>query len=600
MQKRDYLTIADVCEEFSISTATCKNWVRLGKLISSETKNNSLVFDKDYIKSFMKDLKSDNITALKSRRNKNFISGNKLYNSYLSQNSKNLKPVQEILDYIKENNIELKDNKISEIISVCAIQLINNSPEYLFLAEDISKNYKNSEFKRFHFEYIKNEDTLGLLYISLKNFSERKSKGAYYTPTEIVEKLCSNLGDIENKTIFDPCCGTGNFLLRLPDNLDFKNIYGNDIDPVSTKITRLNMALKFGITDRELLSLHITNHDFFSYNDKNRYDYIIGNPPWGRGRGKCDIYSDMFETAVDKSLSLLKQNGILAFVLPESILNVKSHKKIRKVISETNSIKYLEYLGNIFDGVQCPSVIIKILYDNKPMKTAGMVVVKKDNSFMINIERKVDENCFNFFLTDEEYKILEKIENIPNKITLKNQAKFGLGIVTGDNKKYITNKKTDENEMVLKGVNINKFWYEQSDNYISFTPEKFQQVAPTEIYRAKEKLIYKFISKELVFAYDNRQTLPLNSCNVLIPKIKDIDIKYILAILNSSVAQFYFRNKYNSLKVLRSHIESIPIPVVDKKVQQEIIFEVDRIIKNKETSFNSLDKKIEQIYGVKL
>ena len=41
-------------------------------------------------------------------------------------------------------------------------------------------------------------------------------------------------------------------------------------------------------------------------------------------------------------------------------------------------------------------------------------------------------------------------------------------------------------------------------------------------------------------------------------------MKYIMAILNSRVAQFYFKKRFNSVKVLRSHIEQIPIPFVVK------------------------------------
>jgi hypothetical protein len=199
-----------------------------------------------------------------------------------------------------------------------------------------------------------------------------------------------------------------------------------------------------------------------------------------------------------------------------------------------------------------------------------------------------------------EYKILKKIENVDNKITLKNNSQFALGIVTGDNEKYISTIKNSKNEMVLKGVNIEKFNYRNSDVYITFTPENFQQVAPVELYRAKEKLFYKFISKELVFAYDNKQTLSLNSCNILIPQISGLDIKYILAILNSGVAQFYFRSKYNSLKVLREHIENIPIPKVSKEKQRIIVSCVDEILKRgySDLIYNQIEKQVADLFGL--
>ena len=609
------ISLRKLCNELSISTATAKNWIKLGK-IKSETVSGEIVFNKSDIKKLKIEIQNGENNLLKSRRNKKFITGNKLYNSYITKKSPNIKTVRELVDYISDNKIELKDTLISQLITDCAYKLIKNSGKnlknYEFLLDDISQlNEILPLISSFNYEYIKDEDTLGFLYSSIKNMSERKSKGAYYTPINIVKKLCSALKIEVNKTVYDPCCGTGNFILQLPDNIDFKNIYANDIDTLSVKIARINFALKYGITDEKFLNTHITNNDFLNYEDNKKYDYIIGNPPWGaefndkeknilREKFECANSSNMesFDLVTEKSLTLLNNNGILSFVLPEAFLNVRTHNSIRKIISQKCSIKYLEYLGNPFDNVMCPSIIVQILYNNKPFNTKGMIVKKDGKEFIIKQKRTVETKYFNFYLDDEKYNRLQKIENISNKVVLKNKSKFALGIVTGANKKYITDNRTDKAEPILKGSDIEKYNYSIS-SYITFTPEQFQQVAPVEIYRAKEKLLYKFISSELVFAYDNKQTLSLNSCNILIPEIEGLDIKYILAILNSSVAQFYFKNRFNSVKVLRSHIETIPIPFVDKKVQNGIIKRVDKILnkENIENNSREIDEIISGLYG---
>ena len=111
--------------------------------------------------------------------------------------------------------------------------------------------------------------------------------------------------------------------------------------------------------------------------------------------------------------------------------------------------------------------------------------------------------------------------------------------------------------MILKGSDIQKFRFTEGKRFIAYRPELFQQTAPTEYYRAPRKLLYRFISDQLVFAYDDRQTLSLNSCNVVIPEIEGLEMKYVLAVLNSRVAQFYFEKSFQSVKVLRSHIEHI-------------------------------------------
>lgn len=134
-------------------------------------------------------------------------------------------------------------------------------------------------------------------------------------------------------------------------------------------------------------------------------------------------------------------------------------------------------------------------------------------------------------------------------------------------------------------------------------PETFQQIAPIQYYRAKEKLLYRFICNQLVFAYDNKQTLSLNSCNLLIPEIEGLDIKYIMAILNSRTAQFFFKKQFHSVKVLRSHIEQIPIPEIKKEAQDRIIVMVDSILEASKDNdivslYDMLDAEIANLYGL--
>ena len=154
-------------------------------------------------------------------------------------------------------------------------------------------------------------------------------------------------------------------------------------------------------------------------------------------------------------------------------------------------------------------------------------------------------------------------------------------------------------EVILKGSDILRYKVKDSNKYIRFTPEDFQQVAPTELYRAEEKLLYRFISDVPVFAYDNNKTLSLNSCNILIPQIKGMSIKYVLAVLNSSVSAFFIKKKFNSLKMLRSHIESLPLPVITQKKQKKIIEKIDCILKSDEDIsklYDELDIEIMELY----
>lgn len=610
----------DVCDLFSISEATLKNWIKLEKLIPNTIHNRSALFSRDYIENVMVDIKSNSSTRLKSRRNKKFDSGSFLYKDYVSKESANIQNIQSLLDFILENKIVLSEKEIRYILADCAIQLFlskngtssiseNFLSEYLnsnidlvqfsLLVEDLLENKdnlilfikNNSELFEYKYVYEKNEDILGLLYISLSNLSNRKARGAYFTPTKVVKKVISNL-DLKDLSTIDPCCGSGNFLLQLPDSITLNNIYGNDIDKTSIELTRINMYLKYEPKNLDVLYENFTTSDFLKNNTDIKYQYIIGNPPWGYEFSKEELVDlkkmfvsadtknvESYDVFVEKSLSCLEDDGRLFFVLPEAILNVKTHKTIRQIILDNTSIEYLEYLGNMFDKVQCPSVILKLQKSKKAFSSTGMRVKTKDSEFVINTHRKVSSETFNFNMSDEEYDLYKKIMDEENKVFLKNNGVFALGIVTGNNKDYISSTKTEKNEPILKGSDITKYKIKKVENYIDFEPDKFQQVAPVEFYRAKEKLFYKFISNKLIFAYDNNQKLSLNSCNILIPTFKDLDIKYIMAVLNSSVAQFVFQKQFNSIKVLRSHIESIPIPVCEDCFQQKIIAYVDELLK---------------------
>lgn len=612
--------IQDVCKLFSISEATVKNWIKLKKLVPNTFNDSSPLFSKEYIDNLMRDIKSSSSAPLKSRRNKKFASGSFLYKDYVSKDSINLSNIQELLDFVVENDISLSIENIRYILTDTAIQLYLskngiNSPSENFLFEYINSNIDlgqfglliedllckdkknaleflnaNPSFFKYKYIYEKNEDILGLLFLSLSNLSNRKARGAYFTPTKVVEKIISNL-DLKNEKIIDPCCGSGNFLLQLPDVVTLDNIYGNDIDKTSIELTRINMYLKYEPKNLDVLYENFTASDFLMKNNTDiKYQYIIGNPPWGYEFSKEELADlkkifvsadtknvESYDVFVEKSLSCLEDDGRLFFVLPEAILNVKTHKTIRQIILDNTSIEYLEYLGNMFDKVQCPSVILKLQKSKKAFSSTGMRVKTKDSEFVINTHRKVSCEIFNFNMSDEEYDLYKKIMDEENKVFLKNNGVFALGIVTGNNKDYISSIKTEKNEPILKGSDITKYKIKEVENYIDFEPDKFQQVAPVEFYRAKEKLFYKFISNKLIFAYDNNQKLSLNSCNILIPTFENLNIKYIMAVLNSSVAQFIFQKQFNSIKVLRSHIESIPIPVCENNLQQQIIEYVDKV-----------------------
>ena len=636
MQKA--LTVDDVCKALSISKATAKNWIRLGKIVPDI---GDQLFSPGYIEKFIAELKSDDNTKLKSRRNKKSATGKILYKDYVHTVS-NQKLVADLLELgIIENERDLL-----VVLANFAVQLYYQSRNIQFADNNVLADFLSQEhISEFHILikgligndivdsalinkllpalskellFVKGEDSLGFVYISLQDIGQRKSSGAYYTPEkvvgELIDRLYENDADLGAKTILDPCCGTGNFLLSLgTKGIDYANLYGQDIDPISVFLSRINIALMAPeMSAVDICSRIIVGNTYFK-TFTQKFDVIVGNPPWGSDFSEEDALRcrKLFKTAVGKSiesydlfvekaLSMLNHKGVLAFVLPEAILSVAAHDTVRRMMIAACSFKFISYLGNVFSGVQCPSIILGIAPDDE-RTVVGCRVSTENDTFIISEPRTFSDGTLSFNVTDEENECLNAISNIENVVYLKENAKFALGIVTGNNKEYISTEKRDDNEVVLKGSDIQRYGMTTSGNYIRFAPESFQQVAPVEMYRAKEKLLYRFICEVPVFTYDDQQTLSLNSCNIVIPDIDGLEMKYILAILNSSVAAYFVSKRFNSVKLLRSHIEQMPIPVVSMDIQTSIIKKVDRIMNSSENIsglYEDLDSDIMQLFGL--
>jgi len=104
-----------------------------------------------------------------------------------------------------------------------------------------------------------------------------KKKGVVYTPEFIVEYMCKDLGNIENKKILEPSCGNGNFL-RL---MNSKNIDCYDIDEEA--INKAKESYPYAL---------FFNKDFLKTKIDKKYDIIIGNPPYIRIHDLDTEYAD--------------------------------------------------------------------------------------------------------------------------------------------------------------------------------------------------------------------------------------------------------------------------------------------------------------------
>lgn len=631
--QEDVLTLEELCAALMISQATARNWVKNGKLKPVRTGRRKLCFDKKDVQELVRSIHSGESDRLTRRRNKTKHTGNVVPAGYVAQ--------KEYTDAAKRitacfDTLGGGDGLMRLILAEYAMKLLADRglipcrgevllrtlPEYvgegspcLGLVRDMLEDEPLLEqlehalpalLEEVH--YIENEDFLGLLYMSVSSIAKRKTEGVYYTPKRIAEDCAEYLDRREllsGRRILDPCCGTGNFPVNIFHILQRKNpganpaelisahLFAADIDPVSICLARVNLALAARLEDTEVLyrNLKVTD-SLFDFEDDS-FDLVISNPPWGsayddaykerlrvRFSNSDSVHIESFAVFLLKALHTCRPGGTVCYVLPQSFLNVMAHDRLRGFVARWCDILRVKYWRNIFDKVYAPTITITLRRRENAENTPRPPIEVENGGapYHISPARLVHSNLFNFSVSDEKNRVVTKLEQSPHTVRLEGQADFALGIVTGDNNSFVKPRRYREMEPVLRGTDLMAYTYRPPEAYLKFAPERFQQVAPERYYRAPEKLLYKFVSSSLCFAYDNRQTLSLNSCNILIPRFEHIPIKYVLAVLNSSAAHFYFTNKFQSVKVLRSHIEAIPIPVPDRAACDYVCALVDEVL----------------------
>ncbi len=523
---------------------------------------------------------------------------NKLYSkkhiipSEYFENKLNQKVVKKLLDLIAENQLSTENS----IYNLGVNYLAKNGLVTIADNEIISDNQyirkilggvgiKDSVLNKdlLNFELPDDEiDILGIIYQSMMSEGNKNKKGSYYTPPKMI-KYFKNLVSSDT-VLLDPCCGTGSFLLNLGDKIkNPDNIFGADLDSIACFISKINLIVRYKNIkfEPQIYNLDFLDDEILEKFKKKRINLIATNPPWGTKYGKD--YTKNFSEILSKEIcsyfivqaeKILSKDGICCMVLPEAILNVGIHQDIRKFILGNYGIEEIKLWGKVFKGVLSDVISLKLTknYDEK------IRIVGKHSIKTINKSEYFKNKNYVFNISDNLYsEIIDYIFGRPYE-TLENSI-WGLGIVTGNNEKHIR-PKFKGGEKIYKGKNITSYLIKDTDDYIEYKRENFQQTASDEIYRAKEKLVYKFISKKLVFAYDDKQRLFLNSANILIPEMETHSAKTVLAFLNSKVFNFIYKYKFNALKVLKGNLIQLPFPKLTENYKNIIENYVENYLEN--------------------
>ena len=203
-------------------------------------------------------------------------------------------------------------------------------------------------------------------------------------------------------------------------------------------------------------------------------------------------------------------------------------------------------------------------------------------------------------LTGDAREVISQIET-SNVFRRKGRATVGLGIVTGDNKPRLRSAPRHGDEAIFTGKDIDPYRLNQASYYTTFEPGRFQQCAKESVYRASPKLIYRFIARELVVAVDTSGALTLNSANIIVPG-PELNPYFLLGVLNARYATFYLQTKFSSLKVLKRHLEALPIPRLSEADEAKIIGAVRSILQGQSIKEHrrTIDSILESSLGISL
>lgn len=555
-----------------ISNATIRNW---GKLHTQST------------------------GRLTTRANKRKSKKRILPAEYISDKD-NVAFIQTTLDYIDENSTDIMSAIFSLGINLLKKKNLYEKPhvtsvldEYtdIEIIDDLSStDLPTNEF-----------DILGLIYQSYLQEGKKNIIGSYYTPQKIAHNMIKNFRFSNGESFFDPCCGSGAFLITVNAS-DPHQIFGVDNDKVAVLISKINLLLKY--SNMEFIP-QIYCFDFLIGNSampqhpifEKKFDYIATNPPWGAMNDYSNIYDitskETFSYFFVKAFEQLKGTGTIRFLFPEAILNVKIHKDIRIFMLERAGLVSITIYDGMFSGVTTKYVDIECSND---ASKDFFNVCTGDKKRTVEIKTIYEtKNLIFHLLSDDDLSIVRIIKS-RGRYSLRNSI-WALGVVTGDNKGKLFSECLEGMEKIYTGKEIQPYTLQPAKNYILYDRANLQQVAKEEIYRAPEKLVYKFISSKLVFAYDNSGSLFLNSTNILIPHIPYMCAKTVMAFLNSTLFSFMYIKLFGEVKILKGNLIELPFPEISTTDNEQLSSLVDDVLSGNSAKREAIEDYIFSIYG---
>ena len=279
-------------------------------------------------------------------------------------------------------------------------------------------------------------------YLNKADLKKRKNLGQYFTPKSIRELLLSKLPKKDNADILDPACGSGEFLLSCEKYFKNPKLNGFEIDK--------NLV---GIASKLVKNSNIKNIDALNIdandNNKNKYDYVIGNPPYFEiklnEKLKAKHYDiikgrvNIFSLFIKIGLEALKDGGYLAYVVPPSMNNGAYFSKLREYIIKNSSLEYLHIIDGADNFHSANQKVMLIILKKTNSKKSKKYIFQKNGITIFTEDKKFLNGAYK------------------NTVSLK---EIGYGVKTGsivwnEHKKELTNDKNNSTLLIWSSNIVN-------------------------------------------------------------------------------------------------------------------------------------------------
>jgi len=352
------------------------------------------------------------------------------------------------------------------------------------------------------------------------------------------------------------------------------------------------------------------------FHRKGGFDVVIANPPYVsyglRGVQKMSqqekeflkrAFPDsaeykicLYAVFMDKAVQLARLGGIQTLIVPDSFLMGRYFSKIRNLILRKNKILELLLLPyGVFEATVGFSVVYMFQRTDSERgshKLFARYVDSKENigkwtlrsfSYEQGYFKTVNYNRFRLFFDQQTMSLVTNVNR--GGTPLGQIINFSSGLIGKEGKDSIVSSKQLNKYWlpgIISGGEIRRFVLKPEGNFILYKKDKIHSGYECVDY-FEDKLFMRQTGDSLICAVDDLHLLCLNNVHVGNLKDKTYSLKYVAAIVNSRLLNYYYRSL--ALETGRAMaqtdietLEDLPIRKASSSEQQSVINIVDRVL----------------------